>query len=283
MTAWNKVAVIGVGLIGGSIGLALRKRKLAGSVIGIGRAQSQSSLKEAVGLGAIDSATADLEQGVAEADFLVICTPVQEIVSYALQAAKAAPNHAILTDAGSTKASVVANVEAAIGPGKHFVGSHPLAGSEKKGVRFARADLFEGRVTIVTTSDRTSKDDVQAVSNFWSSLGSNVLTMSPAAHDQALAGTSHLPHLVAAALAGVTLPSYLPLTAGGWRDVTRIAAGDPDLWTQILLENRANVLKSLTGFEKTVAEFRSVIERGDFAQLRALLTEGKQVRDAVGD
>jgi prephenate dehydrogenase len=283
MTAWNKVAVVGVGLIGGSIGLALRKRKLAGSVIGIGRAQSQSSLKEAVGLGAIDSATADLEQGVAEADFLVICTPVQEIVSYALQAAKAAPNHAILTDAGSTKASVVANVEAAIGPGKHFVGSHPLAGSEKKGVRFARADLFEGRVTIVTTSDRTSKDDVQAVSNFWSSLGSNVLTMSPAAHDQALAGTSHLPHLVAAALAGVTLPSDLPLTAGGWRDVTRIAAGDPDLWTQILLENRANVLKSLTGFEKTVAEFRSVIERGDFAQLRALLTEGKQVRDAVGD
>jgi prephenate dehydrogenase len=283
MTVWNKVAIVGVGLIGGSIGLALRKRKLAGTVIGIGRPQSQSSLKEAFDLGAIDSATTNLDDGVAEADFIVICTPINEILTHLLQAAKAAPNHAILTDAGSTKASVVANVEAAIPAGKHFVGSHPLAGSEKKGVRFARAELFESRVTIVTPSDRTSKNDIQAVSNFWSSLGSNVVAMSPATHDRVLAGTSHLPHLVAAALAGVTPTSDLPLTAGGWRDVTRIAAGDPDLWTQILLENHANVLKSLAGFEKTVAEFRSAIERGDSAQLRALLTEGKKVRDALGD
>lgn len=283
MTAWNKVAIVGVGLIGGSIGLCSRKRKLAGSVIGIGRPQSQSSLKDAIDLGAIDSATTNLDEGVAEADFIVLCTPVGEIVPHALQAAKAAPDRAIMTDAGSTKASVVANVEAAIPAGKHFVGSHPLAGSEKKGVRFARADLFEGRVAIVTPSDQTSKNDIQAVSNFWSSLGSKVLAMSPITHDRVLAGTSHLPHLVAAALAGVTPQSDLPLTAGGWRDVTRIAAGDPDLWAQILLENRANVLKSLAVFEKTVAEFRSAIERGDSAQLRALLTEGKKVRDALGD
>jgi prephenate dehydrogenase len=200
-----------------------------------------------------------------------------------VQAAKAAPHHALLTDAGSTKAAMIAKVEQALPPGKHFVGSHPLAGSEKKGVQFARADLFESRVVIITPTNRTNAEDVEAISGFWLAIGAEVLTMSPDIHDQVLAGTSHLPHLISAALAGITQKSNLPLTAGGWRDVTRIAAGDPNLWTQILLENRDHVLKSLAGFEKKVADFRSALERGDSAQLHALLTEGKQVRDALAD
>jgi prephenate dehydrogenase len=283
MSRWNTVAIIGVGLIGGSIGLALRKRGLVGEVIGIGRQQSILNLEKAKQLGAITSPANDIQRGVSSADLVVVCTPVGEIANHILQAAKGAPEHALLTDAGSTKATIVGKVEATLPPGKRFVGSHPLAGSEKKGVEFARADLFEERVVIITPTDRTKNEDKQTIADFWSALGANVLTMSPETHDQTLAGTSHVPHLISAALAGITPQADLPLTAGGWRDITRIAAGDPNLWTQILLENRANVLKSLTGFEKKVAAFRSAIERIDADQLHALLTEGKKIRDALGD
>ena len=224
-----------------------------------------------------------INEGVADADLVVVCTPVAEIVDHILKAAGAAPPRAILTDAGSTKESIVKAVEAKLGKGNRFVGSHPLAGSEKSGVENARADLFEGRVVVVTPSRKTDSDCLSTVADFWSGLGASVLVMSPAEHDKALATTSHLPHLIAAAVARLTGQDELPLTAGGWRDLTRIAAGDPELWTQILLENRSHVLKSLAGFEKTVAAFRVALERGDRRKLLQLLTEGKQVRDAVGN
>ena len=179
--------------------------------------------------------------------------------------------------------SIVKAVEAKLGKGNRFVGSHPLAGSEKSGVENARADLFEGRVVVVTPSRKPMPKIVTTVADFWSGLGATVLVMSPAEHDKALATTSHLPHLIAAAVARETGQDELPLTAGGWRDLTRIAAGDPELWTQILLENRGHVLKSLGQFEKTVAAFRVALERGDRRKLLQLLTEGKQVRDAVGN
>ncbi|HTQ38005.1 MAG TPA: prephenate dehydrogenase/arogenate dehydrogenase family protein [Pirellulales bacterium] len=283
MPRWNTVAIIGVGLIGGSIGLALRKKGLAAEIVGIGRPQSGPNLEKAKQLGAITSSVTDMPQGMAAADVVIVCTPVGEIANHILLAAKGSSDQTILTDAGSTKAAIIRKVEAALKPGKRFVGSHPLAGSEKKSVEFARADLFEGRVAIVTPTSRTKAADAKEIADFWSALGSNVLTMSPEIHDLALAGTSHVPHLISAAVAANTPPADLPLTAGGWRDLTRIAAGDPALWTQILLENQAHVLKSLAGFEKKVTAFRTAIERGDAAQLHALLTEGKQVRDALGD
>ena len=281
MPHWNKVAILGVGLIGGSIGMAMRDRKLAKEVIGIGR--SAAKLKEAKKLGAITSISLDLESAVADADLVVVCTPVADIAKHAIASAQAAPDRALITDAGSTKASIVADVEKSLKPSKHFVGSHPLAGSEKCGAAFARADLFEGRVTIVTPSRRTRDEDSQAIADFWSSLGSTVFLMSPEVHDKALAATSHFPHLIASAVAGMTNVADLPLTAGGWRDLTRIAAGDPELWTQILLDNRRHVLKSLAGFEKTLKAYRAALERADRRRLLRLLTEGKQVRDALGN
>ncbi len=281
MQRWKNVAIIGVGLIGGSIGLALRQRGLADNVIGIGR--SQSKLKKAKQIGAITAESLKIDDGASEADIVVVCTPVSDIAGYILQAAAAAPDRALLTDAGSTKGTIVAKVEAELPREKHFVGSHPLAGSEKSGVQFAKPDLFNGRVVVVTPSKRTKADDVQAVADFWSGLGASVLMMSPQAHDKALATTSHLPHLVAAVLAAKTSDADLPLTASGWRDVTRVAAGDPELWTQILLENSDHVLKALAGFEKTVTALRTALQRGDRPKLRQLLTEGKKVRDAVGN
>jgi prephenate dehydrogenase len=281
MQPWNTVAIVGVGLIGGSIGLALRERKLAREVVGIGR--RRSSLDKAKSLGAVTSTSLKIQQGVARADVVVVCTPVAEIADHLLQAAGAAPDHALLTDAGSTKKSIVHGVEKSLSASKRFAGSHPLAGSEKNGVAFARANLFEGRVVVVTPTGRTKPDVAQAVADFWSGLGATVLVMSPDAHDKALAATSHLPHLVSAAVAANTPTADLPLTAGGWRDLTRIAAGDPELWAQILLENRGPVLKSLMQFEKTMSALKAALTRGDRRKIRQLLTEGKKVRDAVGN
>lgn len=274
------VAIVGVGLIGSSIGLALRERKLAGEVIGIGR--RVASLNKAKKLGAITSSTTRLAEGVADADFVVVCTPVDLVAERVLQVAEACKASAIITDAGSTKAAIVSAVESALPRDKTFVGSHPLAGSEKNGPEHGRADLFQGRVVVVTPT-RRSRNRAHEVADFWSGLGATVLMMPPGAHDEALAATSHLPHLVSAAVASQTPRADLLLTATGWRDLTRIAAGDPELWTQILLENRGHVLKSLGRFEKTVARFRAALEKGDRRQLHRLLMEGKQVRDAVGN
>jgi prephenate dehydrogenase len=281
MPRWNTVAIIGPGLIGGSIGLALRKRGLAAHVTGIGR--RKESLAKALDLGAATSISTSIDEGVKDADVVVVCTPVNEIAGHLLQAASATPDRALLTDAGSTKSSIVAKVEDGLPKGKHFVGSHPLAGGEKNGVDFARADLFEGKIVAVTPTLKTNSADVQVVSEFWQSLGANVLSISPEAHDCALATTSHLPHLVASAAAQITPVADLQLTAGGWRDLTRIASGDPDLWSQILVDNRASILNSLAGFEKTMAEFRLALEQADGAKLRQLLMEAKLRRDALGN
>jgi prephenate dehydrogenase len=188
----------------------------------------------------------------------------------------------LLTDAGSTKSSIVRQLNGTLPRAVAFVGSHPLAGSEKSGCEHARANLFDGRVVVVTPTRKTADDQVQRTGDFWSALGATVMMMSPAAHDRALAATSHLPHLVAAALARMTSEEDLPLTAGGWRDCTRIAGGEAELWSQILSDNRENVLKAIGRFEKSLAGFRSAIERGDARRLQQLLKEAKQRRDAVG-
>jgi prephenate dehydrogenase len=280
MKQWNTVAIVGVGLIGGSIGLALRDRKLAGQIVGVGR--RPESLHKAKAAGAVHRTTRDMGEGVRDAELVVVCTPVGSIARHVREAAAACPQGALLTDAGSTKASIVRQLNGALPRSVAFVGSHPLAGSEKSGCEHARANLFDGRVVVVTPTRKTSEDDLQRTADFWSALGASVMVMSPVAHDRALAATSHLPHLLAAALARSTLRDDLPLAAGGWRDCTRIAAGDAELWSQILLDNRDNILKTLGRFEKSLAGFRGAIERGDRRRLDQLLKEAKRIRDAVG-
>jgi prephenate dehydrogenase len=280
MNHWDTVAIVGVGLIGGSIGLALRERKLAGEVIGIGR--RRETLQKALAAKAVDRTTEDLSEGVRTAELIVVCTPVESVADHVRAAAAACPPRALITDAGSTKASIVRELNESLPKTVSFVGSHPLAGSEKNGCQHSRADLFDGRVVVVTPTRRTDEEDVRRTCDFWSALGATVHIMSPAAHDRALAATSHLPHLVAAALARTMAKEDLPLTSGGWRDSTRIAAGDVELWSQILLDNCDNVAESVKRFEKSLAGFRAAIERGDRRRLAKLLTEAKQVRDAVG-
>jgi prephenate dehydrogenase len=277
---YKTVTIVGVGLIGGSIGLALRARKLAKRVIGVGR--RAASLRKAKQLGAVNDTTKRVDDGVAEADLVVVATPIASIVDHVRAAATACRAGTLITDAGSTKATIVSSLNGTLTDGVRFVGSHPLAGSEKSGPEAATPNLFEGRIVVVTPARTTAKGAAEEIANFWSGLGATVFMMSPEEHDAALAATSHLPHLVASLLAGATPRADLPLTATGWEDTTRIAAGDPASWTQIFLDNRANVLKSLARFEKTMQKTKAAIERGDAKSLQKLLAEAKAIRDAVG-
>ncbi len=280
MKHWDTVAIVGVGLIGASIGLALRERGLAKHVIGIGR--NADSLRRTRDAGAVSETTTSLTEGVSQAQLVIVCTPVDLIVEHVTLSAAACPPDALITDAGSTKAQIVKQLKSSLPNGVAFVGSHPLAGSEKTGAEHARADLFDGRVVVVTPTKKTSEDNAQRTADVWSALGASVMFMSPAAHDKAVAATSHLPHVLASALARITMPPDMPLTAGGWRDTTRIAGGDGELWTQILGQNRDNVLSALSRFEKSIAAFRSALEKDNPRQLTKLLTEAKRIRDAVG-
>jgi prephenate dehydrogenase len=278
---WPVVTIVGVGLIGGSVGLALRDRKLAGRVIGVGR--SAKSLTEAKRLGTVTETTADLAQAVASADVVVVTTGVAAIPGMLDAVDAAVQPGTLLTDAGSTKASIVAAWE------KHrrtrrgrFVGAHPIAGSHRRGPAAASADLFTGRVTVVTPGRATPAADVEETGAFWAALGATVFTMSPAEHDRLLAATSHAPHLLAAALAAATPAEARQFTAGGWRDTTRIAAGDPDLWADILLDNAAAVAKALSRIAGATEKMLTALEKGDRRKLVSLLHAAKEARDAVG-
>ena len=285
MPRWETVALVGVGLIGGSIGLALRERGLARNVVGIGR--RASSLRKARQCGAVSTTTTQLVRGIADAELVIVCTPVELIVENVLKVAEHCPSDALITDVGSIKASIVTSLDrhrrVLDARGVRFVGSHPLAGSGKQGPQHARGDLFEDRVVVVTPSRRSRTTDVKRIEDFWHSLGATVLRKSPQAHDQAVAAISHLPHLVASAMSAATPVEALPLAATGWRDSTRVAAGDAELWRQILANNRDHVLTSLDKFEKVLTFFRKALENGDEDLLTKLLREGKQHRDAVGN
>lgn len=285
MHRWDTVAIIGVGLIGGSIGLALAERKLARRIVGIGR--RKQSLEKALARGCVTEITTSIAKGVKRADLVVVCTPVEMIAQHVAEAGRHCPEGSLITDAGSTKADWIVRAETSLAerfPGRlPFVGSHPIAGSEKNGPEAASADLFEGRVVVVTETDVTDHDVVDTIEEFWQSLGARVVRMSPEEHDAALARTSHLPHLVASALAAATPEEHLHLTGTGWQDATRIAAGDVDLWRQIFLANKASTLKALADFETVLSDYRAALEAADGAILAELLAEGKRRRDAVGN
>lgn len=282
---FEAIAVIGVGLLGGSIGLAVRERHLAKRVIGIGR--DMVKLREAENRHAVTDVTTDLEAGVREAGLVIVCTPVETVVDLVRRIAPAVGRGTLITDVGSTKATIVAGADQVLADGQglwaSFVGSHPLAGSEKAGVIFAKAELLLDKTVVVTPSEATNTEAADRVERFWQALGAKTLRMMPVEHDEAIAAASHVPHLIASALAAATPEEALPLTATGWGDTTRVAAGDVELWRQILLDNRVHTLKALARFEKVVSAFRAALEAGDSAALARLLTQGKRIRDFVGN
>jgi prephenate dehydrogenase len=273
------LAIVGVGLIGGSIGLAARRRGVAGRVVGVGR--DPNALDRARARGVVDEISLDPQTAAADADLMVFCTPVDLIARQVVAAGRSCRPGALLTDAGSTKAAIVRDVQGRLPPGVAFVGSHPLAGSEKQGADHASASLFEGRLVLVTPGADTDDTALSRILTFWQALGARVRVMAPEEHDRALALTSHLPHLVAAALAGVLPPELYELTAGGFRDTTRVAAGSPALWGAIFEANREALLAGLDRFDTQLRRFRQALADGDRAAVEALLGEGKRTRDGL--
>lgn len=279
MNKWDTVAILGVGLIGGSLGRALLDRKLARRVIGIGR--RLASLSKAKQVGAVSETTLDLARGVAGAELIVVCTPVDQIVEHVRAVSRACPEGALITDVGSTKGRIVAELPGPLDRGVTFVGSHPLAGSERRGPAESDPRLFEGRTVLVTPGPQSPPASLARVKALWRAVGAKVQELDPEAHDQALAATSHLPHLVAAALAAATPPELLPLSAGGWRDTTRVAAGDPELWQAILSENRLAVLAALDRLEGLLGQFARALAADQADELHRLLTAGQRVRQRL--
>ncbi|MEC8555209.1 MAG: prephenate dehydrogenase/arogenate dehydrogenase family protein [Planctomycetota bacterium] len=276
MAQYNRVVIAGVGLLGGSIGLALRRRRLAEQIVGWGR---KESLQRPATMACVDETNADLPTACQGADFIVICTPVTMIAELVQQCAAAAPASAKITDVGSTKLRIAEQLQSVT----NFCGSHPLAGGEKSGADFADSDLFLNRSCVVTPGESTSEELALSVEQFWAQLGAKTLRLPAAEHDAALARTSHLPHIVASCLAGTTPESLLPLAATGWSDTTRVAAGGVELWLQIILENRLPILDALRGFGQSVQHWIEAVEQDDSAKLEELLSTGKRIRDSLGN
>ena len=279
----RELAVVGVGLLGGSVAKAARAGALARRIVGIGR--DAARLQPAVDDGTLDAATTDLDAGVRQADFVLLSAPVLAIEGLLERVWRAAADGVVITDVGSTKGNVVRAAErlAASRP-LAFVGSHPLAGSEQSGYRVARVDLFRGATVVVTPTDRTELRAVKAATEFWEALGARVSTLDPETHDRSVAAISHLPHLIACALvdgAARVDPAALELAARGFKDTTRIAAGDPDMWTEIFLANRTALSASVDAFGKALADLQRAIAAGDSATLRAVLARIKALREGL--
>ena len=280
---WKKITLVGVGLLGGSLGMALRKRRLAGSVVGFVR--RAASVTECEGLGAVHVATRDLRRAVEGAELIVLCTPIAQMRPLVEQMLPWLRKGAIVTDVGSVKGSVVQDLEALVArAGAHFVGSHPMAGAEKMGVAAARADLFVGAVCVVTPTRKSNPAAVRKVEQMWKSVGSSLLRLTPAAHDELVSWSSHLPHVVAAQLARLILSPEHPkeqgrLCANGFRDTTRIAASSPEMWRDIALANRQNLSRTLETFAQGLQDFRRALRRADAEAVANFFEQARERRE----
>lgn len=280
---WKKVAIIGVGLLGGSLALAIRKRRLARSVIGFVR--RAASVAECRRLRVADQVTRDLSLAVRDADLIVLCTPISQMRGLVKQMLSTLKAGAVVTDVGSVKASLVNQLEALVaGSGGYFVGSHPMAGAEKIGVAHARADLFESAVCVVTPTKCSGAAAVLKVNQFWKAIGCRVIKLTPKTHDTLVSRSSHLPHVLAAALANYVLrPDHskqqAALCANGFRDTTRIASGSPEMWRDIALANRTQLRRALDDFVRELQGLQALLRRKDEERILELFASAKARRD----
>jgi prephenate dehydrogenase len=279
----RQLAIVGVGLLGGSVAKAARLGGLARRIVGVGR--DPERLRPAVEDGTLDTAVTDLDAGVREADVILLAAPVLAIEGLLERVWGAAANGALITDVGSTKRNIVRTAERlAVTRPLAFVGSHPLAGSEQAGYRVARADLFRGATVVVTPTEKTELAALKTTTGLWEALGARVTSLDPETHDRTVAAISHLPHLIACALvdgAGRVEPGALELAARGFRDTTRIAGGDPDMWAEIFLANRDALSAGIEAFRQALGDLQRVIDAGRADALRAELARIKAIREQL--
>lgn len=281
----DKLAVVGVGLIGGSLALALKEAGAVGHVVGIGR--GLPNLETALRLGVVDSFTQDLAEGVADADVIFLATPVQALGAVAEQAMPYLKSGAILTDGGSVKQAVIDAIEPHLRQDIQFVPGHPIAGTENSGAEAAFATLYRQRRCILTPTARTSVEALECMSRMWQLVGSQVVVMDVDKHDRVLAAISHLPHMVAYALVNAVgaydryNENILEYSAGGFRDFTRIASSDPTMWRDIALTNREALIEMMEQFETFFAELKEDVALGSGERLFEFFRRSKQSRDGI--
>ena len=280
-----RLAIIGVGLIGGSLALALKEAGAVGEVIGCGR--GKPNLEKAIELGVIDSYSRDPLEAVKDADVVFLATPVKTFASITQRCLPGLKPGAIITDGGSVKGDVAKTIEPLLAKDIHFVPGHPIAGTENSGAEAAFASLYHGKRCILTPTENTDHRALELIKQMWIAAGSDVVQMSHEKHDKVLAAISHLPHMVAYSLVNA-VGSYdhyeeniLEYSAGGFRDFTRIASSDPTMWRDIAETNREALLEMMEQFEVFFAELKADITSGNGDKLFEFFQRSKQLRDAI--
>ncbi len=281
--AWKRVAVIGVGLIGGSLALAMRRRGLAGEIVGVGRSAGNLALARRRKI--VDRITTDPAEGVRDADLVVLATPVGALSEVGKAIAPALMPGAVVTDVGSTKASVLRDLEPLIPAHAFLVAAHPIAGTEDSGAGAATEDLFEGSRCILTPTDRTDASALARVRGLWRAVGARVIEMDAESHDRILGAVSHLPHVVAYALVNAVTSfrkDALEYAGGGFRDFTRIAASHPVMWRDIALANRESVLAGIDATMAELSRMREWIDRQNGRALEEAFLRARITRRSLG-
>jgi prephenate dehydrogenase len=282
MVRFDRIAIVGVGLIGGSLALAARRQGVFGHITGIGR--HTGSLEKAKSLGVIDHYSLDLLEGVKNAQLVVVATPVGVIVPLIEKMLPSLSSGTIITDVGSVKAPILELLDRLPLSGARFVGGHPIAGTENSGVEAAFPDLFKGRKCVLTPSTRTDPAALAAIHDLWNEVGAEVITMDGQTHDFIFGAVSHLPHVLAFGLVNFLndlkevegdLAKY---SGGGLKDFTRIAASDPVMWRDIALSNRSNLLTLIDGYLKAIQDLRDLISQEDSPRLLESIQKSRTIR-----
>lgn len=279
------IAICGLGLIGGSLARDIRKLGLAETITGFGR--SPERLKKATGMGLIDAWHTDFSQGIQQADMIIVGTPVRLIPDQIVSMLPHVQQGAVITDVGSVKTAIIKQVEPHIPEGVHFVGGHPIAGTEDSGFEASLTGLFKNRACVLTPTAQTDRQALLAVEHFWKAVGAHVVRMDMQTHDHIFAGISHLPHMVAFSLVNAvsdmesSSQQILQYSAGGFRDFTRIAASDPVMWRDIALMNKEHVLHAIAFFEKSLHELKQHILADNDEQIEQFFQKSHDTRRSI--
>ncbi|MEK6714545.1 MAG: prephenate dehydrogenase/arogenate dehydrogenase family protein [Candidatus Omnitrophota bacterium] len=278
MKLFNRIGIVGLGLIGGSVGIAIKQNGLAREVIGVSR--KRPTLNKAIKIKAIDKGFLGLE-ALSGCELIILCTPVKAIIKLFSSIRPYLCNGSIVTDVGSTKFEIVNAAKRILPKKTDFIGGHPLAGSEKRGIDNAAKNLFKNSLCLLTPIRENKRGNLKKIKLFWQMLGAKVKVLKPAKHDEIVSLTSHLPHLIAFSLMEALPSDYLSYGSSGLKDTTRIASSDPLLWAEIFLTNRKAVLKSVSQFQEQLAQFTELIKRRDEKQLFAKIKKAKLKRDKL--
>ncbi|MEM6688386.1 MAG: prephenate dehydrogenase/arogenate dehydrogenase family protein [Planctomycetota bacterium] len=274
------VSILGVGLLGASVARSIRRYHPDTRLAGWARSETTAQRLGEIGDLPLDHISTDLNEICRDAEFIVVASPVNHIATLVQKAADASPPDASITDVGSTKSNIISGVRNHEKSLAKLIAAHPIAGSEKSGAQFGTADLFDNKVTIITPHHEHDPARLNAVHAFWQALGSQTIEMSPQEHDRVLANVSHVPHLISAAVAKRTTPASLPLTGSGWRDITRVAAGDVPMWMAIIEANRTSITQELLGMREELDHVIRYLENNDTVRLTEWLTKAKETKQA---